>query len=123
MEKIKRVLVNVYRNGLGDCTNNGLTSRVSSSWLFVDCSREEALQLCEKEYINPYEQMILVRRTLWGRNADYAEPLMKKAGHQMFGGNFIYTSDSRFSEWTGSRAPIAVHDRFETREEYDFYSK
>ena len=35
--------------------------------------------------------------------------LLKSNTHSMFGGNFIYTSDSRFP----SRAPIQVHDRVE----------
>ena len=33
----------------------------------------------------------------------------------MFGGNFVYTSDSRFP----SDYPIPIHDRFETQEQYD----
>ena len=35
----------------------------------------------------------------------------------MFGGNFVYSSDSRFNEavvkLTGSSGPVAVHDRIE----------
>jgi hypothetical protein len=30
----------------------------------------------------------------------------------MFGGNFVWSSDSRFREWYGD-APLAVHDRLE----------
>ena len=33
----------------------------------------------------------------------------------MMGGNFLYTSDSRFKEITGISYPIAIHDRYEGR--------
>jgi hypothetical protein len=36
----------------------------------------------------------------------------------MAGGCFIYTCDSRMP----GKAPIALHDRYETQEEYDFLS-
>jgi hypothetical protein len=36
----------------------------------------------------------------------------------MFGGNFVYSSDSRFP----SDQPIHVHDRFETWEDYNHLS-
>lgn len=37
----------------------------------------------------------------------------------MFGGNFIYSSDSRFP----SDTPIKVFDRFETQQQYDALSR
>jgi hypothetical protein len=36
----------------------------------------------------------------------------------MFGGNFVYTSDGRFSDVTDNH-PVPVHDRFETQEMAD----
>lgn len=34
----------------------------------------------------------------------------------MAGGNFLYTSDSRFREITKSKYPISIHDRYEGRQ-------
>ena len=47
-----------------------------------------------------------------------AEPVERPRGMvgPMCGGNFVYTSDSRYSEVTGVRYPLAVHDRFESVE-------
>lgn len=42
----------------------------------------------------------------------------------MFGGRFIWTSDSRFGEAVGAGPfgqPVKLHDRYETREEYATY--
>jgi hypothetical protein len=36
----------------------------------------------------------------------------------MMGGNYAATSDSRFSEATGQYGAIAIHDRYETPEQY-----
>jgi len=54
----------------------------------------------------------LIKRELWGEPAWYAKPasLLKNNTQSMCGGNFVYTSDSRFP----ARAPISVHDRVET---------
>jgi len=111
--------VSVYRSPLGDCTGGGVTSRVSETTLFFNCTREEAIEYCKKEGINPENQLFLVKRQLWGEDHFYAEPLVKPAdaGHcnQMFGGNYIMTSDSRFPHQNGltTAYPIPVHDRFE----------
>jgi len=109
--------VSVYRNDLGDCTRGGVSSRVSSPLLFFDCTREEAVKYCKESGRNPEDQLFLVRRQLWGEDHYIAEPLVKPAyGNQMFGGNYIMTSDSRFPHQNGLRTayPIPVHDRFET---------
>lgn len=111
--------VSVYRNNLGDCTGGGVSSRVSEPTLFFNCTREEAIHYCEEKGVNPDDQLILVKRQLWGEDHFYAEPLVKPANagqcNQMFGGNYIMTSDSRFPHQNGLRTayPIPVHDRFE----------
>ena len=113
---MNRTLVWVYRSSIGDCTNNGLSARVNSSNLFWNCSRNEALEYCYENNIEPRNQFLLVERELWGEDHAYAEPLIKpNHKNQMFGGNFIYTSDSNFYKLNGhtTSAPIPVHDRFE----------
>jgi len=111
------LLVNVYRNtSYGDCSNKGITSKYNE-FLLID----------EDENIGPFEvsdncpTLKLVKRKLGTYTNDkkgeyylHAVPVNgdgKKVTGGMFGGNFIYTSDSRFP----SVGPIPVHDRFEGR--------
>ena len=49
----------------------------------------------------------IVRRVLFGKEYIHAEPYKK--GHYSFGGAFIHSSDSRFSEI--NKYPIPLHDR------------
>ena len=96
----------VLRNALGDSTANGLTSREDS----IILHHGQDVDLADLTLI-PDDELVLVERELFGKPAWYAKPagLLKSNTHSMFGGNFIYTSDSRFP----SRAPIQVHDRVE----------
>ena len=111
--------VSVYRCPLGDCTGGGVSSRVTSPTLFFNCTRKEAIEYCNKYNMDPADQLILVERQLWNEDHFYAEPLVKPAYagqcNQMFGGNYIMTSDSRFPHQNGLRTayPIPVHDRYE----------
>ena len=106
----KGIMVNVLRSQ-HDSTNNGVTSRFNR---FI---------LVDGEVTGPFEPdrktpaLKLVRRTIYGKPYVHAEPLDPvPAGHvgYMFGGNFIYTSDSRFP----NRYPIPVHDRMDTKDQY-----
>ena len=111
---MKKVLTFALRHSLGDCTNNGLTSRQDSIWLYSDVDinnpaiREELAAINEKNEI-----LVLVKRGLFlGRQLpDIAVPfsILDSGRHSMAGGNFVYTSDSRFP----SGSPISVHDRVE----------
>lgn len=114
MAELKKVAVYALRYAdRDDCSCNGVTARNNRMWLFVDCSKEEAIKWCEKNSVDPKEQLIVVRRIFAGKEADYALPLVYPEGKWvMFGGNYVCTSDSRFSEWCGSR-PLPVHDRIE----------
>jgi len=100
---MKNILTFVLRNSLGDCTNNGLTSKEDNIILHYG----EGIDV---EMI-PDDELILIERTLWGKPSNYAVPagIYKSGRHSMAGGNWIYTSDSRFP----SDAPISVHDRLE----------
>lgn len=114
------LLVFVYRNNLGDCTGGGVSSRVSDPTLFFDCTREDAIEWCKENGVNPENQLFLVKCQLWGEDHFFAEPLVKPAHagrcNQMFGGNYIMTPDSRFPHQNGlmTAYPIPVHDRFAT---------
>ena len=124
---MKQVRVDVYRSADGqDCTNGGVTSRHDRMTLFYGCTREEALQHCTGKGIDPDGCLVLVERTLWGEQHNYAAPLIKPQGMcgPMFGGNFIYTSNAPLADAMGTTCccPVQVHDRFETPAEYEALS-
>ena len=123
---MRKTLVFVYRDSIGDCTNHGVTSRHNQMTFFWECTQEQALEYCKEHSIDPDSALILVRRELWGEDHSYAAPLIRPANKlgPMFGGNFIYTSDDNFYKMCGltTASPIAVHDRFETQAEYDALS-
>lgn len=100
---MKTILACVFRNSLGDCSNSGLTSREDTLVLHYGSGLD--LDMI------PGDELVLVERTLFGKESNYAIPaeILRSGRHSMFGGNFIYTSDSRFP----SDAPIKVHDRLE----------
>lgn len=97
--------VEVYKSGDGDCSNGGISSErnrlyiIGKGFPFMPKDIRECVKLESKEvgcvsYVN-------------------AKPLYFPKRWYMMGGNFIYTTDSRFSEMTGIRYPIPVHDRYE----------
>jgi len=101
--------VNVLRAaGRSDCSNGGISSTETSLDLFASVDaipegfpREKAL--------------VVVKRKVFGEVYVHAQPADRPftPGTYMSGGNFIHTSDSRWSEITGVHYPIAVHDRRE----------
>ena len=103
------LLVFVYRNG-SDCTNKGISSKFDKIVLVMP--QGGPFKVSEGEpylVLNPREDL---SRTL-GKDCTVAEPgfdhRMDAEHHIMFGGNFIYSSDSRFPK----DHPIPIHDRFD----------
>ena len=109
----------IYRDSLGDCTNNGITATRDTCTLFWDCEPAEALTYCEEKGLNPAECLIVDDSPSCGREYRKAVPLKEKGrGYvgPMFGGNYIECRD--YFDY-----PIPVHDRYETWEEYDILSR
>lgn len=96
-----RLLVSILKSD-SDCTNNGVSSTSNNATLIWDESDEEIKNNM------PKGGCILVLTKGLGTRKYMAVPLGEKRW-AMFGGNFIYTSDSRFP----SDQPIHIHDRFE----------
>lgn len=124
---MKRLSVDVYRHNYNtfggryyDPTNGGVTSQRDTFTLFWDCTKEEAIKYCEENSRDLNSCLYLVNRELWGEDHSYAEPLFKPKNccGPMFGGNFVWTCDSRLYKMDGKlcACPIPVHDRFETEE-------
>jgi hypothetical protein len=97
----KGLLVTVYR-GSSDCTNNGISKNYDQLILIG----EGVPEIFEPNETTP---AIYLEKRYFGRETILSAKPNKPGKHQMFGGNFIYTSDSRFP----SDAPIKVHDRVE----------
>lgn len=106
---MKGLLVSVYRSASNngyDCTNGGISSKHNSLILVGDGVAE----VFEESDRNP--AIRLIKRKVMGREFWIAAPI--EAGFSsgfpyMFGGNFLYSSDSRFP----SDAPIKIFDRLE----------
>lgn len=118
-KNIKALPVSVYRDGT-DCTNNGVSSRY-----------RDLLVICPDGYINvdmdnPPENLVqVVKRRLFGQDIYHVEPWVSpKGAGWMMGGNYAASCDSRFSRLIGGMyGAVAIHDRQESWEEYEMYSR
>jgi hypothetical protein len=102
---MKGLIVRIYRDVTRrDCTNGGITATLERAVLvgegvpeiFEADESSPALYLCENRAGSKFGQAV------------YPEPQPSNRWY-MFGGNFVYSSDSRFP----SRQPLPVHDRLE----------
>ena len=101
--------VYIFKWNLGDCTNNGISSK--------------AHELCLVNVSGPDKPSkdipgaLLVEGNLPSTARIVPLKENRKRSWVMFGGNFAYSSDARFCDaaekLTGSRGPIAIHDRIE----------
>lgn len=101
---MKRYLpVTVYRNDGPDCTLGGVSSHYGKT-LVVPC---EDGHITEEDLARDPDYIVMkVGEKGGARNFVPADA----TGWMMFGGNFVYTSDSRYSRLYGIH-PMAVHDR------------
>lgn len=103
---VRGISANVYRCASGtDCTNGGVSSRVGRVVLIGD----DLPKLVEPSEIMP--ALYLDTAPVIGRPYEKAlpNPIGSPDNHMyMFGGNFVYTCDSR-----GPSNPVPIHDRKE----------
>lgn len=99
----------VYKNSkLGDCTNGGISSYTQE--LYIVSKQKGPF---EPEDIR---QCVYIEwNNISGELYISCKPVYFKKRWYMAGGNFLYTSDSRFREITKSKYPIPIHDRCERR--------
>ena len=102
----------LYNAGIADGTNGGMTSKHGRVILVPEDAEVP-------EQNSGYPVLVVVRRNISGADYLHAQPLSApdKGIAWMNGGNFVYSSDSRFREWVGDY-PIPVHDRQETPAQY-----
>lgn len=86
---------------IGDCTNNGISSKYNDLFLVG----ENIPKIFEVEDIR---KCIVLD---YYKNYVRCKPVIYKNKWYMAGGNFIYSSDSRFSNI--NQYPISIHDRIE----------
>lgn len=103
------LIVDVFRDGYGDSSNRGLSSK------------HAAFVLLDENVVGPFAPsedqpaLRIVRRTLpWkagGGTEVYMHlvPVGLEDKQTMFGGTFAYSSDSRFP----ASYPLPIHDRIE----------
>lgn len=104
----KGIRVEVFRGANGhDCTNNGLSSLVDEVILVGDMIEG----VDEVKEGQAYLEVGSI--TFRGKTTYHAKPVNfgLKGVPFMFGGNFVWTSDSRFREHFNE--PLAIHDRQE----------
>lgn len=106
----KALLCFVYRYGTQDTTANGLSSK-KDQLMLVD-PEGEYTKNAPFNVDDEEDYLVLMRKSFRGKPYMYAVPksILDEGVHSMFGGNFIYSSDSRFPEH-----PIKIHDRVERR--------
>ena len=123
MESIKGLSCSVYTNSNGDSTNDGLSSKKDSLIVVnaIGKSEKEIRKMNPKDFgsfnspsttENEPDFLVVYEKTFFGREKHLrAVPysVIMSGEHFMFGGNFIYTSDSRFP----SDSPIKIFDRVE----------
>lgn len=99
---------NVFRSDLGDCTNGGISATRQELYILAKTKGPfEPQDIRECVYIEWREVM--------GEEYIDCKPAYLPKRWYMAGGNFLYTSDSRFKEITRSKYPISIHDRYEGR--------
>ncbi len=126
---MRHIKLDVYKhvpwvNECYDPTNGGVSGRLDEIEVFsAESTDEEIREWCGREGRRIEDVCRLNKRVLWGEKHYCIEPVVKprKLCGPMFGGNFAYTSDGRWAEmlWESVGRPIPIHDRFETREQYD----
>lgn len=119
---MKGLRASIYNNAeYGNCSNGGISAKCKQVTIvgpgipeIFEANEEAPAVEIERRMIGRDE---VVSARPYGKPSD-----TKEYAGPMFGGCFIYTSDSRFRELV-SPQPVALHDRFESWEMYDFMSK
>ena len=109
----------IYRCG-HDASNGGISRWDGPDCIVVFGTEKAPLEgyIKRGEYAYPEVEL---RRNQFGDVYAVAPPTplqQGSTGHPMMGGNYIATSDSRFSEATGIYGAVPLHDRYETLEQY-----
>jgi hypothetical protein len=105
--ELKGYSVRIFSSDLGSKSN--ILNEKNRAILVTDGKKGDSSTVFSNE---PY--LKLVKRDIFGNTVLSAEPVNygNEGKHKMFGGTFVWSSDSRFREDISSQ-PIALHDRVE----------
>ena len=106
-ELIKQYKTSIRTYDKGDCTNGGISAERRELYILDSDGPFEPSDI--------RECVIVERKMILGHEHINAKPVYCQNKWYMMGGNFLYTSDSRFREYTGLSYPIPIHDRYEGR--------
>lgn len=111
-KELKGYYVRIFTNNLFGSAKNIVSNGNDSAILVTDGKTGDSSTVMSNE---PY--LLLKKMEFRGRTSIYAEPV--NYGHEnkwkMFGGAFVYSSDSRFSNDI-SQYPVPLHDRVEYKD-------
>ena len=110
------MLCSVLRHGGGDCTNGGVTSAAQCPTGYITLLPEDA-SVPDKG--GPFLRVVMGPGGVGPIAHPADESLGANKAGPMFGGNWVWASDSRWP----FPGPIRVHDRFESWEDYDRMSR
>lgn len=99
---VKGLQCSIFKSNY-DCTNNGISSNKNNLYL-ID-SNNKNIEVAEVDDIRDCVIVDCIG------NYTRCKPIIFKNKWYMAGGNYLYTSDSRFREV--NQYPIAIHDRLE----------
>ena len=117
MSNTFKISVYVYRTSAwGDCSLNGITSKndkLEACW-----NTEDIYKNPDPEVAKDCDLIIRADEICGGMKCIRAWVVDKETGEPtkrwgMFGGNFVYCSDSRFPKILDFSEPVQVMDRFE----------
>ena len=98
--------LDIFKSDRGDCSNRGVSSRCSSVTLVADESGN-AIDGPDE----PSDEAPAVRLANGPYGSRRIVPVELEGRHTMFGGAFVWSSDSRFRGL--SEQPVQLHDRVE----------
>lgn len=97
-----RLPVDIFKHRNSDCSNGGVSSKHNEAILIWGESAREIID-------NPPQNKCVLLLIPGNGNRQYKIIPFNTLGWPMFGGCFVYSSDSRFP----ADYPIALHDRYE----------
>lgn len=97
------LMAEVLKSPFDNCTNKGISSKTDTLYIAYD---KAPLILTDIRDCVTVEKI----QTRYGDRVR-CKPLYESNNMYAFGGNFLYTSDSRFKEITGIEYPVPISDR------------
>lgn len=108
--------INVFTDKSGiDCTNGGVSSRYNKIYLFKEYLDKNEIIRFMKDILKENEEQAFIVETLKMGSHIYERAIQvkHKSGILMAGGNYAYSSDSRYKDISKISYPISLHDRIE----------